>query len=464
MPKIGEVEFLINFDSMNKGFQEALKKAFEDADIEISGADIEDKLNEIRAHLGLLVTPLSGRRDVDLIKAQGYLERLATPEYLETQIKSFMWSPKLMEKIGFEGETGTPEAEAWAREQLQVLFDEMAQLMRTTLSSDKQYLLNYANLRTVFELFEVATEGTLPYIIERVQKGVKSETAVDKAVITILEGIEGTIVGKSQRHWDILLQDVLADQEDTVIENYKDFVNLILDTFPDDEESLKRIFLGGPKALTEAMKDTLIDILKTTTFRAGIRGIPRSITQLMAKETGIEEEELYTKGAGYLKFDIRALFSSLEGVQAAIDLFGKSKTPEQKEEIIETARLAFERGAGYFFLPLESKKYATMRDILDKADKFGEVLDTFMLYLTPSGEPGAASILSILGAPAQTVKGVLAEAKEALDPKLIEMLEDNQRISGLILEKLRSGDIEENVRDKLEAIIGLWTQMFGGND
>ena len=78
MVKIGEVEFLVKFDTIGNQFQKALTEGLGSLDFGLD--DIEDKLDNIEGHLGLLVTPFSGNRLVDIIKAKGHLQQLQDPE------------------------------------------------------------------------------------------------------------------------------------------------------------------------------------------------------------------------------------------------------------------------------------------------------------------------------------------------------------------------------------------------
>lgn len=374
MAKVGEVEFLVKFDTVGKEFKDVLRDSLKDMDF--GGVDIEQKLATIQSHLGLLVTPFSGNRLTDLIKSQGYLEMLRNPDWIEKKVEAIASSQTLLTKLGIGAVPGSQEAKKEAEESFGFLTKDIANFMKVTFSSEFAFAKNFPTLQDVIGLLTTATEGNLPYLMEKIIDKLRVETNVDEGIFGWLEDMGVKTSG--QRLWDITMQDIKAENEENVISSYQEFLDLIGDKFK-DEEDIVRILFGSTRVYEKPLKKKLEEILESTTFKEGL-GLPRGLINTIneIKGTKIEISRSF-------KNDLKFIVQDAEKAKEIIEKMSANLKDEDRTNLIERAMKAIEQ-FGWYFLYGESKITGAPRKLAEDLERLPPSMRNEFLSAASAGK------------------------------------------------------------------------------
>jgi len=458
MAKIGEVEFLINFDTLGKSFADKLNDAISAAGFDTG--DIDSKLDKINSHLDLLVTPFSGVREVDIVKAVGHFAQLKDPKFFDKKVAQMMSSEKILEKFGFTGVAGSAEAKKFSEDQLKIIFDDIGEMMRRTLSSDREYFLNYANLRTIQGVFDASFEGTLAYLSKRMITGLRQEKWVDAALFKKFKDDWGMDIGKTQRWWDPVKTEVpmppgvsskmITSYEELLIATHENLKN----------ETIKKIFTGDPQSLITD-PTALQDIEDNFVTKFGIAAneyIPRALLKAIAQlAEGIEEEDLFGT-SGFIKLDVKAFLKTGKQTMDLLNTFGDQKTVAQLEHIHKVITSLLAKGKEVF-IPFESKKYFDIQ-AKESKQKYRSILD-WLFFVTPYKDvTKGATVLPKLGKLSKDIAITAAEFEKFSKTELINIVKD----ISVRLEKLgvfMQNDLSKMTAAELKKAFGNIAKIFG---
>lgn len=473
MVKLGEVEFLVKFDTVSKTFADTLKEAIGDEDL-FNTEDIEDQLNKIEGHLGVLVTPFSGNRMVDIVKSEGYLEQLKDPAFKAKKIETIASHKTLLDKFGIEEPTGSPEAKEQAEEKFDAFSRDMADFIKMTMSSELSYIKNFATLQDIIGLLTVSTEGNLAYLMEKIMDKMKMETEIDKALFKWLDKDMEVKIGKTQRMWDQLLKDVMPTDEEgeeiepeVFVETYQDFLDLLGEKLEGKEnlETLREeILFGDPKKVSAELKELMDEIMETTGFKKGLQ-VPRIFRKGLEEAQEMEKGELFGKKLNNIKNDLKFIVEDVDKVGDIIERMGGSLSEEEKANLVDRAINAIEQYGWYYFFG-ESKVFGSERKVSEEKKRLGPGAGTEMLSAAQYGKE--FSLFTEIASSQIPIEKVIEEMAENKPEQMVKMLEGNQ----LLLESMYNymkgmeDDIVENLSDemvgKFEEEMDKLSVLFGG--
>ena len=471
MVKLGEVEFLVKFDTVSRTFAETLREALGDEGL-IDNEEIENKLDKIEGHLGILVTPFSGNRMVDLIKSRGYIAQLKDPKWIEKKVETIASSPMLLKKLGIEEAPSSEEAKEAAREKFDIFTKDIADFIKVTVSSEAGYLKNFPTLQDIIGLLTVSTEGNIPYLIEKIMNKLKAETEVDKAVYKWLKDeMDIDISNVTQRIWDRLTKDVEPEEGteievETEVKTSQDFLDLIgkiLELREDKEELREEIFSGDPTKASEELKDFIREELKAVTFKGGIQ-VPRVFRKGLEEARGLEKGELYDVKLRNIKNDIKFILKDIEKIEPIVEQMGKGLSPEEREDLIERAKEAIQSYGWYYFIG-ESKVYGDERKLA--AEKKKMKAGAAKELLTSAQWGTVFSLFTEYVGSQISVEKTEEEMKRTAPEQMVKMLEGNKEFMEHMYTYMKGNrdsvieGLSEEMRVRFEEVMDKFGILFG---
>jgi len=457
MVKIGEVEFLVKFDTVGRQFKDAIRDAMKDVDF--TSSDIEDRLAGIEGHLGVLVTPLSGIRSIDLIKAEGYFERLKDPIWLKTISEAIASSETLMKKFKMkEFVPGSEEAKKVAAEKAVLIAQQMAKTIEEAMASDPNYARMFSKLQNIFAFIQTSLEGgTNQWLAEKLFDLLFKETKIDEAVFKWLREQTDVNILEVQRIWDELIKDITQGGKD-VVETYDDLMEFLgekLKNLPEDKqkEILDMIFKGGPsRPEINALKPYVAEWMKDLTLLKGVAA-PRVLIKALVESMEKEEREKLGKykditGKSF-RVDFKALVGKVADIEAIVQRLGVHMPEQQRDEVIEILQ-AWAEKYGWAFLFGGSKISDTLRKYLEDESRFPQSMKKFYLRASIGGPIGADFLKEV--ATDVTVEKTFEKYQEELPTKIEEGMKSTIDAMDKMMGFIRTlpVDVAERIRDMVE--------------
>lgn len=458
MVKIGEVEFLVRFDTVGKEFTNVLQDVLKDLDI--GGEDIDERLAGIEGYLGMLVTPWSGSRVVDLRKSGAYLKQLESEEWIAEKVKSIASSETLLKYFGLEGaELGKEETEEAAREKFLPLTRDIAKFIEVAMSSEAAYNRGISTLVDITTLLSTSTEGNLAHLIEKVMRKVQVETHVDTAIFKWLEEEVKATVFVGQKHWDILKKEV-GKEDKPLVDTYQKLMDKIGEAVKDEpkkEEILKRMFYGSPTALKDEAREIVEKLLSEVRISKGL-ALPKNIVRTIEELEGLEKQSLKLRS---FALDLKFLLHEESDVNQLIERMGTALTDEEKEVLVERIEESISK-FGYFFGFGESALIGGLRKLGKDMERLPESMRKEFFsgtYMGPVYGSFAEEVASTI-----PVADIGLSMEEKLPQKLVESLQVNLDVLENVSKFMKTipDQVGERFKNQYDEVMKRLNRMHNG--
>lgn len=422
MVKVGEVEFLVKFDTVGKSFKDLIKDAVGTADSIDMGA-IENELRYIRGYLGVLKTPFSGGYEVDLIKKNAYVKQLSDDKYIE-DIVSKVASSKTI--LGYfdptkEIQPGTSEAEELARRNVENIIARVLDMFDMAFASKTSYAEYGGKVRKTMKLFETSTETELAYLFKTIIGYINTEAETDRKIVKeILDKDMDTEITDAKAHFATIAKEIKEGSDEIIVKSEKDFMKALTEYL--SMENIKKLMTSSTVVLQGTLRDEIAEMLKHVKFEKTTFPVPRALLKTIEDITGL------TDLVGKIKVpDIRAVFTELDEVLAAVDEFHTEKKPEDVKKLKDTLTQLFE-DFGWIFAVWENKGVGSIRSLQKDKDPWA---NWPVLAAQVAGTGGAqvkARFLDFEKSVAEVASSLVAKDPERRDKALMDSLESMQNI------------------------------------
>jgi len=446
LAKIGEVEFLVNFDTMGKSFGDKLTEALQGADIDTG--ELDAKISEVNERVKLITTSFKGRREVDVVLAEAHLKKLEDPSYIEHVIENMHTSGTIMGALGFKGTIGTSEAKEFAREQMKGYFNDLADFIRITMSSDKSYFQNFTKLQTVQGLLNEAIEGSWEFVIKRVLSFLRGETQkIDPAVREIIKTWGGE-TGEHQTWWHKVITDIKPDKAQQFIRNREELIEATHRFF--DMKELEKIFYGAPEEIRgdKELRKKIEEFSKKYVFGEGAvapRGLLDAFADIFKQQ--LTGKQFYS--TDIFKYDIKGFLKSEKAVKKYVEQYHGGRPPEEREEVYEFLSGIVEE-LGKVLITIESKTVGTSAQWAAKRRRYGEEEVKYMGFAAPAGSAEELSVQIGLGAVKEEVGEIRNQFQKIQPDLIIDALKSSKEASNSVKELIRTGAFGEKILKRLD--------------
>lgn len=463
MVKLGEVEFLVKFDTVGQSFKDVLKDALGDQDLDIDFTDIQDELRYIRSYLGVLKTPFSGSYEVDIIKKRAYVKELESEEYFEKIVNLAKVSETILGYFtGEKGKVkaGTEEAESIAREGVEIAFKRILDFMNKAFASPITYQIEGDKINKILKMFEAGTETAMNYLMGTALKFSITEADIDRKLVeqvgTIIdesgdelgedteEQVEATITKEKGLFNRIKIrlektEESLDDSWDHIIKKQGDFTKAI-DEFI-SKENIKELLTSQAVEFKGSLREEIEEMLKYVTFEVADVIYPQGFLKTVVAikdDLKLMGDIVSRERAGAVP-DVRALMTNFEDAWEVIEKFTVLTKEKDIQKLKEDVKEAFDT-FGWLFMLWENKKWASLGEMQQDLQKYPEEMRPLIMGAAAFGTGGV------------TVKPELADIP-ATKQELIELAKEEEP------EKIKMGI--ENLLEKITNVLGVSQDIWG---
>ena len=446
MANIGEIEFLVKFDSMNQSFKKVLGEALEGMEL---GEGSSQKLDEIKSHLNLLVVNYSGSRTVDMVRAGGHLKQLESEEFLERKTEAMFGNSLALEKIGLAGlETGTKETKDAVREVVRGMHADTAALTAKAMSSDINYLRYMPKVRSAEAYMELGTEGTTPHVIGKLMEIIRPEFKVIQSFLKKQKEDYGDDFdyAKGETWWNKLTGNL--GKGDKPLDSQQAFYDAIMKHL-DDPDAFKDIFFGGAGVLKGELEKKWISFLEEYTLKKEEIALPRSLLKTAKEDYGKQYDS-----DTYFRSDMRILLKDKDMVRSLIEGYTPQLNEDEREDLIDRIEKAINTFE-YYFLTGEGKTIGTIGKRKADESRLTPGMRKEGLNVSAGGTEYGTFTKSITEYTSKEIKDLYEKGKLET---MIKSMANNQNVMTKSLEYLASksselpAELSEKIKRDLETL------------
>ena len=343
MVKIGEVEFLVKFDTVGKSFKDLITDAMGD----VAGtdlADIENDIKQIRGYMGVLKTPFSGSYEIDLLKKKAYVNQLQDEESRKRITGRFAGSDVIMNYIKPGVKAGSEEALEIAAGRTEDIFARILDMMDKGFADAGAYTEWGGRIRKIFKILEATTETELNYLFPSLIGYIAKEKEIDaKIVKEILDKDATAIVTDAKGHFATIAKEIDQGGKEMVVKTEEDFQKALTKYL--SIKNIGTIMTSQTIIFKGEIRKQIEEMVKNVKFDPTNFPVPKSLLRTIEdifKLTGLVGD---TKAP-----DVRAVFTNFKDVLEIVDKFHTEKTPEDVEKLKEALTEAFDLNKWVFLL------------------------------------------------------------------------------------------------------------------
>ena len=355
MVKIGEVEFLVKFDTVGKSFKTLITDAMED----ISGTDlgnIEEEIRKIRAHLGVLKTGFSGDYRTDLIKKEAWIKQYADVGYMEDIALRIATSKTQLGYLDPEHkiEVGSEEALKKSTEFVENILARTLDLFERGFESTSAYANLGPKIRKVMKLFETTTETELGYLLKTVIGYLNVEAETDRRIVKeAMDKNAEAAITDTKAHFAQIAKEVGEGVD--YVKTVEEFQKALTDYL--SPENIDKLMLSSTVVLQGTLRTEIEEMLKKVKFTPSDFLVPRALLKTIEDITGI------TDLVGKVKApDVRRVYRDLDELLSDVEEFHTEKTPAAIEKLKADLTATFE-AMGWVFALWENKGVGSARSL-----------------------------------------------------------------------------------------------------